>query len=228
MACGGRAQNRAALPSALLSPSRSHRTVVGLDARKRYPQPGLQDLQRIPPGDHKISPAYRAQTLETVLRPNQRQFPRDPPRRFSGYRLAGVYSPQDHAGRVGSCAGNSRFKGCAKRSVPTKGGKRGPSWGWFEDMRLGNADSLHRLESSNFCWDAHRWGADRFVYYVLELVPHLNVADRRCLEQKYMDALRDQTDLEDYTGQSACPCPLHPAPRKYWRRKTRPRAATWQ
>ncbi len=90
MACGGRAQNRAALPSALLSASRSHRTVVGLDARKRHPQPGLQDLRRIPPGGHQVPPAYRAQTMEAVLRPNHGQFPRHSPGRFSGSRLAGV------------------------------------------------------------------------------------------------------------------------------------------
>ena len=135
-----------------------------------------------------------------------------------------MYSPLDRAGRVGSCGGNSQFRKHAKPSVATAGG----SWGWFEDMHLGRADSLHRLESSNFCWDAHHWGADRFVYYVLELVPHLSDAERLCLEQKYMDALRDQTDLEDYTGRSAHTCSLHPAPRKYWRRKTRPRAATWR
>jgi hypothetical protein len=147
-----------------------------------------------------------------------------------------MYSPLDRAGRVGSCGGNTQFKRHAKPSVATTGGIWGPSWGWFEDMHLstppdgrkGMADSLHRLESSNFCWDAHRSGADRFVYYVLELVPHLNVAERRCLEQAYMDALRDQTDLEDYTGQSACTCSLHAVPRRYLRRKTRPRAATWR
>jgi hypothetical protein len=140
-----------------------------------------------------------------------------------------MYSPLDHAGRVGSCDGNGQFKRHAKPSAPTPGGRWGPSWGWFEDMHLsapphgrkGMADSLSRLESSNFCWDAHRWGADRFVYYVLELVPHLTVAERRCLEQQYMDALRDQTDMEDYTGQAACTCGLHPAPRRYSRRKRR-------
>src|SRR5271166_5054693 len=87
----GRAQSRSALPSALLSPSRSHRTVVGLDARKRHPQPGPQDLRRVPPGDHQVPPAYRAQTMEAVSRPNHRQFPRHPSRRFSGSRLIGVY-----------------------------------------------------------------------------------------------------------------------------------------
>src|SRR5579859_4988498 len=123
-----------------------------------------------------------------------------------------MFSPLDNAGRVGSCGGNSQFKRHARPAVPTPGGRWGPSWGWFEDMHLstppvgrrGMADSLARLESSNFCWDAHRWGAGRFLHYVLELVPHMSINERRCLEQRYMDALRDQTDLEDYTGQAAC------------------------
>ncbi len=149
-----------------------------------------------------------------------------------------MYSPLDRAGRVGSCGGKAQFRKHAKPSVATPGGTGGPSWGWFEDMHLSTppdgrkgiaeAKSLRRLESSNFCWDAHRWGADRFVYYVLELVPHLTAQQRLCLEQKYMDALRDQTDLEDYSGRRACTCSLHPARRKYVRRKTRPRAATWR
>ena len=92
-----------------------------------------------------------------------------------------MYSRLDRAGRVGSCENDGQFWRCAKPRVATKGGKWGPSWGWFEDMRLstppdgrrGSADSLHRLASSNFCWDAHRWGADRFVYYVLALIPSL-------------------------------------------------------
>ena len=49
-----RAQSRAALPSALLSPSRSHRTVVGPDARKRHSQPRLQDLPRVSTSDHHL------------------------------------------------------------------------------------------------------------------------------------------------------------------------------
>lgn len=142
-----------------------------------------------------------------------------------------MYSPLDHAGRVGSCDGNSQFKRHAKPTVPTPGGRWGPSWGWFEDMHLstppgarrGMADSLARLGSSNFCWDAHRWGAARFFYYILDRVPQLNVRERRCLEQQFMDALRDQTEMEDYSGQAACLCGAHPAPRKYWRMKPRSR-----
>ena len=143
-----------------------------------------------------------------------------------------MYSPLDHAGRVGSCGGNSQFRRHARPRVATDGGQWGPSWGWFEDMHLscapndrkGMADSLGRLQSSNFCWDAHQWGADRFLYYVLEIVSNLSVAECRCREQLYMDALRDQTDMEDYTGQSACKCALHPFPRKYVRRANRPRS----
>jgi hypothetical protein len=141
-----------------------------------------------------------------------------------------MYSPLDRAGRVGSCGGNNQFWRHAKPSVATTGRKWGPSWGWFEDMHLstppdgrkGNADSLNRLESSNFYWDAHHWGADRFVYYVLEKGSHLeNQAARRCREQMYIDTLRDQTDLEDYAGRTECPCALHPARRNYVRRKPR-------
>src|SRR5207302_1333696 len=140
-----------------------------------------------------------------------------------------MYSSLDHAGRVGSCGGNSQFKRHARPAVATTRGSWGPSWGWFEDMHLstphdgrrGMADSLNRLASSNFCWDAHRWGARRFTYYILDLVPQLSVAERRCLEQQYMDALRDQTDLEDYTGQAACKCSRHPVARKYVRRRPR-------
>jgi hypothetical protein len=142
-----------------------------------------------------------------------------------------MYSPLDHAGRVGSSGGNGQFRKHARPSSASPGGKFGPSWGWFEDMhrststsRVGLADSMHRLGRSNFCWDAHRWGAERFVYYVLESGAHLAEAShRRCREQQFMDALRDQTDMEDYTGQAACSCGKHARARMYVRAKPRPR-----
>jgi len=66
VARGGRAQNRAALPSALLSPSRSHRTVVGLDARKRHPQPGL----------HKTFAEFRREVIKFLRHTVPKQWKR--------------------------------------------------------------------------------------------------------------------------------------------------------
>jgi hypothetical protein len=89
-------------------------------------------------------------------------------------------------------------------------------------MRQGTGDSMHRLQSSNFCWDANRWGPVRFTFYVLENGPDLQDQPVRLhVEQLYMDALRDQTDWEDYSGRPACSCGDHPAARKYVRRKPR-------
>jgi len=142
-----------------------------------------------------------------------------------------MYAPGERAGRVGSCHGNNQFKRHAMPAVPTPGGRKGPSYGWLEDMHLstpdrevGSADSMRRIGGSNFCLDAHRLGARGFVYYVLEQGQHLaDTQVRRCREQRYMDALRDQTDLEDYTGQAACSCGSHPAPRRYVRARQRNR-----
>ena len=78
--------------SALLSPSRSHRTVVGLDARKHHLQPGIQDLQGIPARDSKIPPAHRAQRLEALLRQDSQTILGLSIAPIFASRLAGVYN----------------------------------------------------------------------------------------------------------------------------------------
>jgi hypothetical protein len=67
-----------------------------------------------------------------------------------------MYGIQRRAGRVGSAQGNNQFRRHA-----------GPS-GWFERMRNGNDVAMSRIARSNFCADAHRYGADGFVYVILE------------------------------------------------------------
>ena len=138
-------------------------------------------------------------------------------------QIYAMVSLKDHAARVGSCAGNTQFK---RHATP----------GWFEEMHLENrlnadvAKNLNRAcgpTPSSFVWDARRHGAKRFTYVVLESGSHLGDRDERVhREQLYMDALRDQTDWEDYTGQAACSnarCLLggHPLARTYVRRKLR-------
>jgi hypothetical protein len=138
-------------------------------------------------------------------------------------QIYAMVSLKDHAARVGSCADNGQFR---KHATP----------GWLEDMHRENrrnanvAANLNRAcgpTPSSFCWDARRHGAKRFVYVILESGSQLeDRAEREHREQLYMDALRDQTDWEDYTGRAACPnhkCLQggHPVARTYVRRKLR-------
>jgi hypothetical protein len=124
-----------------------------------------------------------------------------------------MYGLQRRAGRVGSAQGNNQFRRHA-----------GPH-GWFERMREGRDVAISRIGGSNFCADAHRQGAAGFIYVILEQGHHLaDKATRRCHEQQWMDALRDDTDIEDYSYEAPCrreTCPFgvaHPAPRRYFRR----------
>jgi hypothetical protein len=100
-----------------------------------------------------------------------------------------MYGVQRQAGRVGSAEGNNQFRRHA-----------GPS-GWFQRMREGRDVAMTRIGGSNFCADAHRHGPGGFVYVVLEQGARLgDRSTRRCREQQWMDALRDQSTIEDLWG----------------------------
>jgi hypothetical protein len=124
-----------------------------------------------------------------------------------------MYHPVRRAGRVGSAQGRNQFT------------RHGSANGWLEKQDA----NISRRSSSNFYYDAWQDGRAGFVYVILEQGWHLaDRAFRKCREQEWMDALRDQTKLEDYSKEHPCrgeSCPYgvaHPPPRPYHRRRPRP------
>jgi hypothetical protein len=87
---------------------------------------------------------------------------------------------------------------------------------WYGQMRdLDDPDNNHRIFTSPYCFDAHRFGPDDFEIFVLE--QDVPTPEMRCREHAWIDAVKRDPNWVDYNDEKPCRCWKHGAYGSYLR-----------